>query len=151
MNLVSACIAEMRSNGIDQWDDLYPDRTMIETDVLSGSAFLSMTVDGIAGMVVLNDRQEPEYAAVPWAVSGRVAVVHRLMVAPAWERRGVARALMHFVEARASMLGYGCIRLDVFCQNPRAMRFYEQAGYRRAGRVRFRKGLFDCLEKSLRS
>lgn len=57
------------------------------------------------------------------------------MVSPSWEGRGVARDLMRFVERHAVALGYRCMRLDTFCDNPRALRFYELGGYQRVGRV----------------
>jgi ribosomal protein S18 acetylase RimI-like enzyme len=71
------------------------------------------------------------------------------MVAPAAEGKGVARALIRFLETRGASAGHTCIRLDVFVQNPRAVRFYERSSYRRAGLVRFRKGDFFCYEKIL--
>ena len=66
------------------------------------------------------------------------------------EGRGIARALMTFLESHAASSGYSSIRLDAFTQNPRAVRFYDRCEYRRAGQVRFRKGDFTCSEKELR-
>lgn len=34
-------------------------------------------------------------------------------------------------------------------RHPAAVRLYESAGYRRAGEVRCRKGVFSCYEKPL--
>jgi hypothetical protein len=41
------------------------------------------------------------------------------------------------------------IRLDAFTLNPGAIRLYEGRGYRKAGSVRFRKGMFNCYEKAV--
>jgi ribosomal protein S18 acetylase RimI-like enzyme len=149
MYLVRDCIEGLRGAGIDQWDEAYPDRQTILADIRGQTAHVAGFDSRFIGMVVLNERQEPEYADVPWRGRGRAAVAHRLMVAQEWQSRGVGRMLMQFAEQRAAALGYDCIRLDAFSENPRAIHFYERAGYRRAGRVRFRKGLFDCFEKSL--
>jgi len=149
MRLVASCIERMRMIGIDQWDEVYPDRGTIDADIRSSAAFLAVLANEISGLVVMNEHQEPEYADVPWTTHGRAAVVHRLMVSPKVEGLGVGRALMGFVEKRAIVLGYDCIRLDVFCKNPRAVSFYEGAGYKHAGQVRFRKGFFYCLEKAI--
>jgi GNAT superfamily N-acetyltransferase len=149
LDLVQSCINGMRAQGIEQWDEVYPDAATIEGDVNGGTAFVA-TVDRIVvGMAVLNEHQDPEYSEVSWRYSGRVAVVHRLMVVPLAEGKGVARALMTFLEALAASRGYDCIRLDAFQQNGRAVQFYERSEYRRAGQVRFRKGDFDCFEKHL--
>ena len=149
LNLVHECIEGMRRKGIDQWDEIYPDRATLERDIDEAAAFVAMLQSVPAGMAVLNDRQEPEYADVPWLYDGHPAVVHRMMVSPAAEGTGIARALMSHVEARACLLGFDCIRLDASSQNPRAIQFYERAGYRSVGRVKFRKGEFLCFEKPL--
>jgi GNAT superfamily N-acetyltransferase len=149
VDLVRACIVGMRSRGIDQWDEVYPDRGTIESDVLGGTALVVIAGGSIAGFAVLNGHQEPEYADVPWSVTGRAAVIHRMMVAPSLEGRGIAHTLMTFLEDRARSCGYSSIRLDAFVKNPRAVRFYERCAYRRAGQVRFRKGDFSCFEKEL--
>jgi GNAT superfamily N-acetyltransferase len=149
LDLVRACIAGMRSRGIDQWDEVYPDRRAIESDIRGGTAVVAIGDQTIAGFAVLDEHQEPEYGEVPWS-SSRAAVIHRMMVAPLSEGRGIARALMTFLERRATSTGYSSIRLDAFVNNPRAVQFYERCEYRRAGQVRFRKGDFYCFEKELR-
>jgi GNAT superfamily N-acetyltransferase len=149
MDLVRACILNMQSQGIDQWDDVYPDRGTIQRDIDDGAVFIAKIAGVIAGMATLNEHQDPEYTEVPWRFLGRPGIIHRLMVAPTAEGKGVARALMRFLETRGESIGYNCIRLDVFVQNPRAVRFYELSAYHRAGQVRFRKGNFYCYEKIL--
>lgn len=148
--LVSRCITAMRAAGIDQWDEIYPSRNIIEQDVQSGTAYVLRRHSEIVAMYVLNDQQDPEYDEVPWAYSGHeVRVVHRLMVHPAHMGRGHARQLMYDAEERARAAGVGVIRLDVFDANPQACALYVGLGYRHAGHVRFRKGLFRCHEKRL--
>jgi hypothetical protein len=41
MDLVKACIANMQSQGIDQWDDVYPDRGTVQRDVEDGAVFIA--------------------------------------------------------------------------------------------------------------
>ncbi|PYV41512.1 MAG: GNAT family N-acetyltransferase [Acidobacteria bacterium] len=148
--LVRVCIDHLRSCGIEQWDEVYPDHNTIERDVRSGTTFLASNARETVGTIVLNDHQEPEYAEVPWQfTTGRVSVIHRLMIRPSMEGKGLGRLLMHFAEARALTTGCRSIRLDAFTENPRALRLYERLGYRDAGQVRFRKGYFRCFEKEL--
>jgi ribosomal protein S18 acetylase RimI-like enzyme len=149
LSLLQECIEGMRRKGIDQWDDVYPGRATVARDVEEATAFVATIQDVPVGMAVLNEYQAPEYADVPWSYGGRPAVVHRLMVSPTAEGSGIARALMAHLEARAKALGFDCIRLDAFMQNPKAVRFYDRFDYHRAGQVRFRKGEFHCYEKRL--
>lgn len=149
--VLSLCVQKMRAEGIDQWDDVYPTVATLAADQGAGALYVASAAGlPIAGAVVLDERQETEYAAVAWAARPpRVGVVHRLMVHPAFQGRGLGTHLMRFVELRARRLGYGAIRLDSFTSNPRSLRLYQRLGYREAGPVTFRKGLFRCFEKDL--
>jgi ribosomal protein S18 acetylase RimI-like enzyme len=123
--------------------------SVIEADLRSGAGYVSRFGNDISGYIAFSDHQEPEYSAVPWTLFGRVAVIHCLMVLPRCEGRGLGQSLMQLAERRAKEMGFDCLRLDAFTQNPRALAFYERGSYRRVGQVRFRKGLFDCFEKGL--
>lgn len=148
--LLSRCIAALRAAGIEQWDEIYPSRSTLEHDVQADTAYVLRMDSEIIAMYVLNDRHDPEYDEVPWANPGHtVRVVHRLMVHPDHIGRGYGRQLMRDAEERARAAGAGTIRLDVFDANPRACALYVGLGYRHAGNVRFRKGLFRCYEKRL--
>lgn len=148
--LTRDCIERMRADGIDQWDERYPDRGTIEADIRSGAAFTASQDGGLVASVVLNEHQDPEYDAIDWRFTdGPATVVHRLMVHPRLEGRGLARVLMKFAEDRAGRVGHRAIRLDAFANNPRALRLYEKLGYRDAGTVVFRKGVFRCFEKEI--
>jgi ribosomal protein S18 acetylase RimI-like enzyme len=155
MTLVAACIADMRKAGIDQWDDVYPDRQTMLQDARDGSLYLASVdeeplVGTLVGTLVVNDVQSPEYLDVPWTMTGeRIAVVHRLMIDPRYQRQGIARELMRFAEQRAAALGCDCVRLDAYSKNPRALELYRRLGYHDAGSVTFRKGVFRCFEKKL--
>lgn len=148
--LARQCIIAMRAVGIDQWDELYPSRSTFEHDVQADAAYVLRMDSEINAMYVLNDQQEPEYSEVPWRYpTDRVCVIHRLMVHPGHSGHGHARQLMYDAEDRARAAGAGAIRLDVFDRNPRACALYSGLGYRYAGNVQFRKGLFRCYEKRL--
>jgi GNAT superfamily N-acetyltransferase len=100
--------------------------------------------------VALDDRQAVEYSAIQWQIStGPVGVIHRLMIAPSFAGRGLSKVLMQLVEAEARRRGYRSLRLDAFLANPAALRLYAGLGYRRAGEVQFRKGMFACFEKQI--
>jgi GNAT superfamily N-acetyltransferase len=148
--LVARCIAGLRAEGIEQWDEAYPSRSTLENDVASGAAYVLRIASRLVGMYVLNTHQDLEYSLVPWEYRATSPyVVHRLMIDPASARRGYARRLMSDAEARAITFGADVIRLDAFDENPRACALYSRIGYRYAGNVRFRKGLFRCYEKQL--
>jgi GNAT superfamily N-acetyltransferase len=151
VELLRACVSAMRESGIDQWDDAYPTESVIRRDIAAQSMYVALAGDAVAGVVVLNEFQDSQYADVSWQFEGeRIGVVHRLMVDPRVQGRGFARDIMGFIERRAAEVGYDVLRLDAFSQNPRALRLYEALGYRDAGPMTLRKGVFRGFEKRLR-
>jgi ribosomal protein S18 acetylase RimI-like enzyme len=65
-----------------------------------------------------------------------LAVVARLLVAPAARRRGLARALLDEATGAAAGMGRRAV-LDVVDEHAAAIALYERAGWLRAGRVRW--------------
>jgi ribosomal protein S18 acetylase RimI-like enzyme len=148
--LSTRCIQRMREQGIDQWDAFYPNIYTFESDIKVNSLFIYKENNLIRGSIVINEKQEPEYESVDWKYPGnRICVIHRLMVDPLYQGRGIARELMHFAEYLAKERLYQAIRLDTFVNNPRALKFYQDLGYQESGSVNFRKGKFICFEKAL--
>lgn len=135
--LTKRCGRHLRENGIDQWDENYPDYESIERDLRTGTLFAFREDGVIRGIVVLNETQDEEYAEIDWltADSSRNLVVHRLAVDPNSQGKGIARKLMDFAENFARENTYDSIRLDTFSQNPRNQRFYSNRGYTNLGPV----------------
>jgi ribosomal protein S18 acetylase RimI-like enzyme len=65
------------------------------------------------------------------------AEVLRVRVHPARRRRGMGRALMDGLEARAAELGFAELHLDTTIEQPEAIAFYRRLGYEQVGRERF--------------
>lgn len=167
LSLCKNCSVHMLNQGIDQWDEVYPNKAAFLEDIKNHSLFLAVSnspdiqgsssedsseniFEHILGCIVLNEHQDPEYAEVEWQYTPqKVAVIHRLMVDPQYQGQGIAQHLMSFVERRAKERGYGAIRLDTFVENEPAIRFYKKRGYNVVGNVYFRKGKFLCFEKRL--
>ena len=151
--LLKDCIADMRRAGIDQWDDVYPSHQTLISDIRAGAMHLGLQDrETLVGALVLNEFQNAEWDQAHWTITGvPILVVHRLMVHPTHQGKGIARDLMRFSETWARANGYGAIRLDAFSANPRALRLYHRLGYRDAGGASFRKGPFRCFEKEINS
>ena len=135
--LTQACGKHMRENGIDQWDENYPDLENLRRDIDQENLFVYRKDGVVIGIVVLNETQDPEYAEIQWSTSDsdRNLVVHRLAVHPEHQGKGIARKLMDFSEDWARTQDYDAIRLDTYSQNPRNQKFYKNRGYTELGSV----------------
>lgn len=75
--------------------------------------------------------------------------MHRLCVNPVFQNQGIARRTMEHIEQEAAAKGIQAIRLDVFSQNPHALKLYRNRGFEEVGTTQWRKGLFYLMEKYL--
>tara|TARA_R110002072_G_scaffold266303_3_gene425215 strand:- start:2274 stop:2777 length:504 start_codon:yes stop_codon:yes gene_type:complete len=137
ITLTKACGSYMRENGIDQWDENYPDRDRILVDLESKTLFAYRENSTIIGIVVLNENQDEEYAEINWSTNddNRNIVLHRLAVHPNQQGKGIAREIMDFAEQFAKEQNYDSIRLDTFSQNQRSQKFYTNRGYTDLGPI----------------
>ena len=135
--LTKRCGLQMRENGIDQWDENYPDYASIENDLKTETLFAFREGETILGIVVLNELYDEEYDQIDWLTdpNSKNLMVHRLAVDPIHQGKGIARKLMDHAENYACKLQYDSIRLDTFSQNPRNQRFYQNRGYTDFGSV----------------
>ena len=49
LTLKDACIARMRADGIEQWDEVYPDAAVLARDLAAGTLHVLREGDGILG------------------------------------------------------------------------------------------------------
>ena len=148
MELFDAAKEDMAEKGIDQWDELYPSIADVGEDIKDGTLTLVKQGKKLMAVYTLNKKQESAYKFGDFKDnSDDYVVLHRLCVSPKQQGMGVAARTLRHIEEQAVKEGYSSIRLDVFTKNPRAVKLYENAGYRYAGDAYFRKGKFLLMEK----
>lgn len=74
-------------------------------------------------------------------------MIHRLCVNPAFQKQGIAKKTLAYIESELRTEGIASIRLDAFSENPYALALYEHAGYQRVGHADWRKGRFYLYER----
>ena len=144
--------SKLIENGIHQWTDNYPTKTIIENDLKAGVLFQLKIDNEIIGAINLSEEQETEYQTIPWEFDDtKVLVIHRLVIDPKYQGKGHAHYLMDFAENYAISYGYKAIRLDTYSQNKQNIKFYQKRNYNVRGDVYFpgREFAFHCLEKEI--
>ena len=150
VSLFQAATRQMDAQGVFQWDELYPDEGILSEDVARGNMTICTIEERIAVAFMLDFCEDSDYESADWRYCERdIVVLHRLCVHPDFQGRGVARQTMDDLESEVRARGRKTIRLDAFSQNPTALHLYESRGYRKAGEIMYRKGLFYLYEKKL--
>jgi ribosomal protein S18 acetylase RimI-like enzyme len=149
-HLVLAAIAQMDVLGIHQWDELYPAREDFADDIRKEQLQIGIVNDVIAVIFVVNQECDGEYENGFWEYpNDRHCIIHRLCVNPAFQHQGIAKRTIEYAENQIMDNGFQAVRLDVFAENPWAMKLYEGLGYRKVGFADWRKGRFYLMEKHL--
>lgn len=147
-NMVRNSIDVMERNNIFQWDDLYPAKEDFLKDIEKNQLYVGLANNHIVVVYALNQECEKEYENGNWKYKGEsFYVVHRLCVNPNFQNKGIAKCTLLHIETQLKSKRIYVIRLDVFQNNPFAIRLYDSLGYSKVGYADWRKGRFFLLEK----
>ena len=140
---------QMQSEGIDQWDETYPNEFVLAKDIEKEEAFVLIENDKVLAFMTLNESYDKEYDDLNWQTTTPFLIMHRLFVKPSAQGRGISSKMIAYAEKYACEHNYKSIRFDTFSLNDTANAVYTKKGYKLIGTVQFRKGVFNCYEKSL--
>lgn len=148
--LAGTAIVQMESQGIMQWDEIYPTREDFRMDIEAGNLYIGYDREELAVIYVLNQEFDEEYKKGNWEDKTKsFRVLHRLCVNPKYQHQGIAGLTMAHIEKSLKAQGIEAVRLDVFTQNPYALKLYDKCGYHRVGMAHWRKGDFYLMERYL--
>ena len=150
MRMYNSCVNGMIKNGIDQWDESYPNREIIAEDINSTTYYVLEIQEQVIGGINIDKNQDPTYLDIHWRDnSNSFLVVHRLGVKEEFWNKKVGKNLMLFAEKLVIEKKLKSIRLDTYSGNPKAMEFYIQLGYNELGKINLKpnKNEYYCFEK----
>ena len=153
MKMYKSCVTGMLKNGIDQWDDSYPNTEIISEDLNVGTYYVVEMDSTIIGGVNIDKNQDDTYLALDWEdKSDSFLVVHRLGVKEEFWNKKIGKYLMLFTENLVIEKGLKSIRLDTYSGNPKAMEFYRRLGYSELGTIDLKpdKDKYYCFEKIIK-
>ncbi|MBW8908328.1 MAG: GNAT family N-acetyltransferase/peptidase C39 family protein [Mesorhizobium sp.] len=128
--------AEIRKARASDVDDLAAiEKAVFSSDRLSRRSFRQLIERETANMLVAeNEGRVAGYAVVLFRKGSGVARLYSIAVSPFFGRLGIGRQLLDAAEDAAFEHDRLLLRLEVREDNDRAIRIYEQAGYRKLGR-----------------
>ena len=148
--LITQAIAEMEKKQIFQWDELYPIREDFLNDIQCNHLFVGCINCQIAVVFTINEDYDEAYMNGKWKNPDKsFQIIHRLCVRPKFQNKGIAKQTMRYIENKVLLEGKQAVRLDVFSQNPYAVKLYLECGYEKVGKAEWRKGTFYLMEKYL--
>lgn len=134
LQILSEARCAIAKLGIDQWQDGYPSRDVIEDDIEKGISHV-LEVDGsVEGTVVLMSEREPTYDVIydgEWLTgdSTDYFTIHRIALSDSLRGKGAAAFIVDEAVSRARSLGCVSVRVDTHKGNLAMRRMLEKNGF----------------------
>ena len=145
MGLIADAQNWFRKQGIDQWQDGYPTRDIISSDVQGGVNYVIEYNGVTVATAVISFTGEPTYLKIKgkgWQNGNPYAVVHRIAVADKYRRMGIAKELLYFAEELCAERGVSDIRIDTHIDNKPMRGLLKKIGYTHCGRITLISGAY---------
>ena len=143
MSIVADAQLSLRELGIDQWQDGYPSKEVIEGDIASEVGYVYCIEEGVVGyaaIVLTGEEAYQQIADNEWNTLSDYVVVHRLCVRRGSTRSGVAMAMMAYASQVARERGYTGFRIDTHRGNVRMLAMLEKLGFKYVGIIYYDSG-----------
>lgn len=125
--LITAAINTMEEKGIHQWDAIYPTKEDFANDIINDTLYTVTEGAQLIAIYTINTEYNPEYLNTKWTYNGEMTcIIHRLCVSPEVQNRGIGKIVLNHIENQLQNIGVESVRLDVFSENPYAIRLYEK-------------------------
>ena len=143
LSIVRSAQLSLRELGIDQWQDGYPSREVICSDIDAGIGWVLVDTDevvGYAAIVLTGEEAYKQLSDNSWHTSNDYVVVHRLCVDANRRRGGIATELMDHAAAMGRKVSMDGFRIDTHRGNVRMLALVKKYGFSYCGIVRYESG-----------
>lgn len=135
--------AYLKSRGVDQWQNGYPNAEVIGADIARGRSYVLEWQGRVAGTVAVLPAPEKNYAAIydgAWRGGEEYAVIHRIAVDGSLKGKGAAGEMLRRIEALCRGQRLGGIRVDTHERNASMRRLLQKTGFFHCGRILLEDG-----------
>lgn len=151
--IIQSAIERRKKDGSNQWQDGYPNLSVLENDITNRNGFVLIDANEIVGYCAILINDEPEYERIigNWITNSDFIVYHRVAIAEEHLGKGYAKTMMHFIEEFALENGISSIKVDTNFDNLAMLKLFSDFEYEYCGEVYFRGSPRKAFEKVLKT
>lgn len=151
--ILQQAIARRKADGSQQWQDGYPNETVILNDIHKGAGYILVDGEIIIGYTAILINDEPEYQNIQgkWLSDSDFVVFHRVAIAQEFLGKGIAKILIEEIENFAKTHSIKSIKADTNFDNQAMIAIFEKLHYVYCGEVYFRGSARRAYEKILKA
>ncbi len=137
--------ATIATLGIDQWQNGYPSREVVNEDLCKERSYIVEIQDEVVGTFVLITDGEPTYDRIydgEWLTSNsqNYIAIHRVAVSVVRRGSGISTAILDYAADMAKKLGRTSLRIDTHTGNVVMRRMLEKHGFIHCGSIYLENG-----------
>jgi GNAT superfamily N-acetyltransferase len=132
-----------RENGIDQWQNNYPNPEIIEKDISNGECYVLEKENLIVATVVLSFNAEKSYERIydgSWISDRRYAVIHRIAVDNRLKGKRLSSVILKHLEDLCLDRKVYCLRVDTHQDNKSMIKMLSNNGFIYCGIIYLESG-----------
>ena len=136
MNIIKQAQNYFKEQGIDQWQDNYPNIETIKNDVNNGESYVLLKENNIVATVAVSFNGEKNYETIyegKWLISGEFAVIHRIAVDNSYKGLGLASEIIKSVEKLCLNNEVHSIKIDTHEENMSMQNLLKKNGFKYCG------------------
>lgn len=136
MNIIKQAQAYFKENGIDQWQNGYPNEEVIKNDISYEHSYVLLNDDKIVGTAAISFDGEKTYDDIyegQWLSNGTFAVIHRIAVDNEYKGLGLSSIIIKNVEELCFSRGVTSIKVDTHIENLSMQRLLRKNGFQYCG------------------
>ena len=144
MAILHQAQAYFKAQGIDQWQDGYPDEATMLQDIQNGTAYVAEQDKMITGCATVAFAPDENYSAMvsgQWLTERPYAVIHRIAVDERLKGQGIAGWILNQAEQMCSQRGVQSIKIDTHQDNTSMRRLLEKHNYQLCGVIQLHRDL----------
>lgn len=126
-----------KNNGINQWQDGYPNAESIQEDIKENKSYILIDDDKILGTMFFAIQDDPTYAYIEgqWLTQDNYAVIHRIAVDENSKGKNLAFELVKFAIEECKKHHIKSIRIDTHADNLSMQRFLKKHDFKVCGTI----------------
>ncbi len=149
LEIIEKAKLELKKLGLNQWQNGYPNKKIIENDVKLGISYVledtekSENFIKIIGTIVLSPEKETSYSKIEgkWITDDDYMVIHRLAVDTDVKNKGIATKILEFAEKVCIEKKILSLKADTHENNEPMKKLLAKNGFRYCGVIYLDDGL----------
>lgn len=142
MAIIAQAQTYFKQQGIDQWQDGYPNTSVIQNDIRNNNSYVLLNGKQVVATAMISFDGEPTYSDIDgaWLTDYPYAVIHRVAVRTELKGQNLAATFIELTAKMCLQKSIPCIRIDTHRENLPMQRVAQKNGFTYCGVIRLASG-----------